>query len=42
METTWQKLCAKRDREIEVERDWFPSRGEPKVMQKTRNDGREV
>lgn len=41
METTWQKLCAKREREIAEERDWFPSKGEPKVIQRRRNDGGE-
>ena len=39
METTLQKLWAKREREMEEERDWFPSKGEPKVMQRRRNDG---
>lgn len=41
MDTTWQNLWAKRDRDTEKEKDWFPSRGEPKVMQRRRNGGGE-
>ena len=39
METTWQKFWATCDREIEEERDWLPSKGEPKVMQSRGYDG---
>lgn len=41
METTWQKFWAACDRETEEERDWFPSKGDPKVMQRRGSDGGE-